>query len=150
MIQKVGYTAPTAATTRTQRTRRKGEVSGSSFIDALENVSGVEEAASVDAAAPVAAAPSMVGLLGIQEISADEANRKRHVKRGRVTLEALENLRDALIIGRLSLATIRELEQIVAEKREQISDPVLSGILDEIELRAAVEMAKLERAGMQR
>ncbi|MCE3006149.1 MAG: hypothetical protein LW853_04880 [Rickettsiales bacterium] len=150
MIQKVGYTAPTAATARTQRTRRKGEVSGSSFIDALENVSGVEEAASVDAAAPVTAAASMVGLLGIQEISADEANRKRQVKRGRVTLEALENLRDALIIGRLSLATVRELEQIVAEKREQISDPVLSGILDEIELRAAVEMAKLERAGIQR
>jgi len=150
MIQKVGYTAPTAATARTQRTRRKGEVSGSSFIDALENVSGLEEAASVDAAAPVAAAASMVGLLGIQEISADEANRKRHVKRGRVTLEALENLRDALLIGSLSLATVRELEQIVAEKREQISDPVLSGILDEIELRAAVEMAKLERAGIQR
>jgi hypothetical protein len=150
MIQKVGYTAPSAATSRAQRTRRKGEVSSSSFIDALENVSGVEEATSVEAAAPVAATPSMVGLLGIQEISADEANRKRQLKRGRVTLEALEGLRDALIVGSLSLATVRELEQIVAEEREEISDPVLRGILDEIELRAAVEMAKLERAGVQR
>lgn len=150
MIQKVGYTAPSGATTRTQRTRRKGEVSGSSFIDALENVSDVEEATNIEPAAPIATAASMVGLLGIQEISADEANRKRQVKRGRVTLEALENLRDALIIGSLSLATVRELEQIVAEEREQVSDPVLSGILDEIELRAAVEIAKLERAGVRR
>jgi hypothetical protein len=34
----------------------------------------------------------------------------------------------------------------VARRRENFSDPKLQGVLDEIELRARVELAKLEQA----
>jgi len=43
-----------------------------------------------------------------------------------------------------------DLERIAAsveQKRAQTDDPVLESILDEIELRAKVELAKLEREG---
>jgi hypothetical protein len=146
MVEKIGYTASSSAIARAQRSRRKGDVSGASFIEALERAGGVEEADAVEASTPIAATVGMAGLLGIQEMSDEEASRRRQMKHGRMTLEALESLRDALLVGSLPLATIRDLERIVSEERGRVHDPVLSGILDEIELRAAVELAKLQRA----
>lgn len=150
MVEKIGYTAPASAMARAQRLRRKGDVSGASFIEALERAGGVEESSAVEATAPIAAATGMAGLIGIQEISEEEAGRRRQLKRGKLTLEALESLRDALLVGRLPLSTVRDMERLVAEDRGRVHDPVLSSILDEIELRAAVELAKLQRAREQR
>ena len=62
-------------------------------------------------------------------------------------------------IGRISISTItsisrliprpkdrlQELAHLVREKRERGADPVVSRLLDEIELRAEVELAKLSR-----
>jgi hypothetical protein len=43
------------------------------------------------------------------------------------------------------MAKLEQLATLVRAKREQIDDPKLLAILDEIELRAAVELAKLSR-----
>ena len=88
------------------------------------------------------------GLLGAQEVDEREARRRKEIKRGRLTLDALAGLRDALLLGELPISTIEKLEQIVAQERQLNTDPVLAEILDEIELRAAVELAKLEMAGI--
>lgn len=148
MINKVGYTNPTSATARANRVRKAGKVGGSSFIDALDNVGGVEETQGVEATGSVAGMSGLGGLLGAQEVSEDEVQRRKAQKQGKVTLDVLAELRDALIIGTLPLATIRNLESIVAQERGTTTDPVLNGILDEIELRAAVEIAKLQVAGV--
>lgn len=148
MIDKIGYTNPTSATARANRIRRSNKVGGSSFIDALDNVGGVEEASGVDATNPVAAMSGIGGLLGAQEVSEEELQRRKSMKKGKLTLDALAELRDALIIGTLPIATIRNLEAMVAEERSTTTDPILNGILDEIELRAAVEIAKLQVAGI--
>lgn len=148
MIDKIGYTNPTSATSRTSRIRRTSKTGSASFIDALDHVGGVEEASSVDAANPVAAMSGIGVLLGAQEVSEEEVQRRKAFKRGKTTLDALAELRDALIVGNLPLATIRNLETIVAQERGTTNDRVLNAILDEIELRAAVEVAKLEMAGV--
>jgi hypothetical protein len=48
-------------------------------------------------------------------------------------------------MGTIPMAKLEALAQLVRAKREQIDDPKLIEILDEIELRAAVELAKLSR-----
>ena len=51
-------------------------------------------------------------------------------------------------MGTLPFSTIRQLEDLVSEQRTHATDPLLQEILDEIEVRAAVELAKLEMAGL--
>lgn len=148
MINKVGYTNPAAAIAKANRIRKAGKVTGSSFIDALDSVGGVEDVSEVDATNPVAGMSGIGGLLGAQEVSAEEVQRRKAQKQGKMTLDVLAELRDALIIGTLPIATIRNLENLVAQERNDTNDPVLNSILDEIELRAAVEVAKLEVAGI--
>lgn len=148
MINKVGYTNPANAAARANRVRKAGKVGGASFIDTLDSIGGVEEAQGVEAPASVAGLSGLGGLLGAQEVSEDEVQRRKAQKQGKVTLDVLAELRDALIVGTLPLSTIRNLENIVAQERGTTTDPVLNGILDEIELRAAVEIAKLQMAGV--
>ena len=139
MVEKVGYTRP-VTTART--VRKAGSVSAPGFADALAAAEGVEAATSVGAIG------SLGGLLGAQEVDEREARKQKAVKRGRLTLDALAQLRDALLIGVLPVSTIEQLERLVRSERSQATDPILMNILDEIEVRAAVELAKLEMAGV--
>ena len=53
----------------------------------------------------------------------------------------------ALLGGELSQAQLDRLSRAVREQRSATEDPKLEAVLDEIETRAAVELAKLEWAG---
>jgi hypothetical protein len=86
-------------------------------------------------------------VLALQE--APDATRgrakKRAQERGNMMLDQLEEIRLGLLMGTIPMAKLEALAQLVRAKREQIDDPKLVAILDEIELRAAVELAKLSR-----
>ncbi len=142
MIEKVGYTKPVSAT---RSTRKAGSVDGTAFASELEKAEGVR---ATTGAAPVASVGSLAGLIGINEVDEKEHKRRQAVKRGRFTLEALDQLRNGLLMGTLPLSTLRNLEKLVAEERGTTHDPILNALLDDIELRAAVEMAKLEMSGV--
>jgi hypothetical protein len=53
----------------------------------------------------------------------------------------------ALLDGAITGADLDRLRRAVRDERSQTDDPKLEAILDEVEVRAAVELAKLERAG---
>ena len=98
--------------------------------------------------------PQIAGVAGIHGIlaaqSSDEAaDNRRHLQRlmayGDDLLDRLEDLRLGILLGHFSKDKLTELAQRLRQKREQISDPVLSEILAEIELRAEVEVAKYAR-----
>lgn len=150
MIEKVGYTRPV---TQARATRKAGSVQGAGFADALsaaEAAMGVGGAEATDAVTNVAAVQGVGALLGAQEVSEHEVRRRKYIKRAGLTIGALEQLRDSLLTGTLAPSTLQRLESLVAEERANTDDPRLQGILDEIELRAAVELAKLEMAGLLR
>jgi len=71
--------------------------------------------------------------------------RRRAKERGDMMLDHLDEIRMGLLLGTIPIARLEQLGQLVRAKREQIDDPKLLAILDEIELRAAVELAKLSR-----
>jgi len=66
------------------------------------------------------------------------------VGRASKILDALDDLKLDLLDGRLSPDALEALTRSVREQRSLTDDPQLEGLLDEIETRAAVELAKLE------
>ncbi|MFZ4542346.1 MAG: flagellar assembly protein FliX [Rickettsiales bacterium] len=145
MVDKVGYTRPVSSA---RPVKKAGSVSAPGFADALAKAEGVGAVDGVEATGSIAAVGSLGGILGAQEVDEREARRRKAAKRGKLTLDVLSNLRDALLIGSLPYSTLRQLERLVAEERDELDDPILVSILNEIEVRAAVELAKLEMSGM--
>ncbi len=139
--------------------RRTGAASGPSgassakFGAELDKVTGADEAAEALTAA-VEGTGSVVnvgGILAAQTVSPDDQNpdaRKRRAQRGFALLESLEEIRKGLLLGRIPKDRLAELVRTVREKRERGTDPVIARLLDEIELRAAVELAKLGLPGV--
>ncbi|TAN57291.1 MAG: flagellar assembly protein FliX, partial [Rhodospirillales bacterium] len=68
-------------------------------------------------------------------------------ERGESILGHLDELRHGLLMGHLPKERLIELAQLVRGKRDQVDDPLLAQVLDEIELRAEVELAKLSPRG---
>ena len=145
MVEKVGYTRPV---TNARSVKRTGNVSAPGFAEALAKAEGMGEVSGVEATGSIGAISAMGGLLGAQEVDEREARRKKAAKRGKLTLDVLTNLRDSLLMGALPYSTLRQLEKLVTEERGDIDDPALLSILNEIEVRAAVELAKLEMSGL--
>ena len=87
-------------------------------------------------------------VLALQE-APDATSRNRAKQRGKerasLMLDQLDEIRMGLLLGTIPMAKLEQLAQLVRAKRDQIDDPKLLAILDEIELRAAVELAKLSR-----
>lgn len=91
-------------------------------------------------------ATSLANLLSLQEVADDNAPRKKLVQQGNQMLDVLERLRRQLLLGTLPPHLIGELSRQVSQQKLMINDPALNDIISDIELRAAVELAKLERA----
>jgi hypothetical protein len=70
--------------------------------------------------------------------------RRRAVGRAGRILDVLDDVKVALLDGEVSPDALDRLVVAVREERDDTEDARLEGVLDEIEMRAAVEMAKLE------
>ncbi len=68
----------------------------------------------------------------------------RSKKRAEDILDRLEEIRVGLLTGSIPRDRLEALDQLVRGHRDQAMDPRLNEILDEIELRARVELAKLD------
>ena len=147
MINKISFPKPVTPS-RVEVKKRTGGVGSTSFSSMLDSMDSTGDISSPEPVAHTAPMTGAGALLGLQEVSEDEVERRRAMKKGKSMIDVLEQLRDALLVGTLSPATIRQLEAVLAEKRALNSDPRLESILNDIEVRAAVELAKLERAGM--
>jgi hypothetical protein len=88
---------------------------------------------------------TMLALQEAPDATTRSRARQRAKERGGLMLDQLEEIRLGLLMGTIPVAKLEQLGQLVRAKREQIDDPKLLEILDEIELRAAVELAKLSR-----
>jgi hypothetical protein len=102
--------------------------------------------AGVTAAAGVAHVSSLEALMALQEVGGPLERRRRAVRRADSILEALEGLKIDLLEGVLSPGALNGLTRAVREQRSLTEDPRLEDLLDQVETRAAVELAKLEGA----
>jgi len=111
------------------------------FADLLR-AGGTQTAAPV---APAAGPAAVDALLALQEVPDSTQRRSAGLKRGRMLLDGLDELRHGLLAGSISPARVQNLLQSVRAERLDVDDPGLRAVLDEIELRAQVELAKMNR-----
>jgi hypothetical protein len=104
-----------------------------------------EEAPSrpLDTAASLRSVGGIEALLALQGIE-DPFERRRHaVKRGKVALDALDELKLGLLGGTLPAAILNRLLSAAACLKQGSGDADLDTVLAEIELRVEVEIAKI-------
>ncbi len=94
------------------------------------------------ASSSVSAPTELDAILALQAVEDPLQKKRRSVKRGRALLDNLEALKADLIVGKVSAARLERIVALVRNAREQV-DPELDAVIEEIELRALVELAKL-------
>ena len=104
---------------------------------------GPAQTASVSAASNVMGVDALVAL---QDVAGPLERRRRAVGRATRMLDVMDDIKASLLAGELSVGDLDRLRRAVRDERAHTDDPNLEAVLDEIELRAAVEVAKLEQA----
>ena len=115
--------------------------SETSFADFLR-MNNLQETQQVQATSAVTSADA---IFATQTISTEEENqiRKKLIKKGKDLLESLEEIREGLLFGEISRDRLIEISRMVKQKDISSQDEKLQEILQEIELRVEVELAKL-------
>ncbi len=86
---------------------------------------------------------SIDALLALQGIDGPDAAEARCVDRGHDLLDGLRTLQRDVLAGQLDRETLEDLRNRLARDRGTSRDPALAAILRDIDVRAAVELAKL-------
>jgi Class II flagellar assembly regulator len=120
--------------------------SSTSRRSAAAGTFSLEEGEAPRAAAAPAALRTVGGidaLIALQGLEDPTGRRQRGVKRGRLALDALDELKVGLLGGTLTQATLSRLKAAAGVLKEGSGDDRLDGVLGEIELRVEVEIAKM-------
>ncbi len=128
------------------KSKRKGTASASDgvFAEHLKDAAQTTESTGLAETTSVQASE---GVLAVQEVpdSTDGRSRGRAMRYGEDVLDRLDQIRDGLLVGAISKNELAELARTLRAGRQRSDDPRLNEIIDEVELRAEVEIAKLTR-----
>jgi hypothetical protein len=127
-------------TTSTSRGGRAAPSGGGGFARALAE--GPSQSSAPAGSSPVQA---LTALLAVQEVGDATEGRGRARRRAESLLDKLEELRIAIMLGEVPLAHLENLAGLLKQRQDSIGDPKLAEIINEIEIRAAVELAKRGR-----
>ncbi|MFK7838822.1 MAG: flagellar assembly protein FliX [Bdellovibrionales bacterium] len=106
---------------------------------------GNEPAAATTNTQNIAQVDALLAIQGAEDPT-QGATRKRMRRRADTLLNTLDTLKDSLLGGQLTVGDMIDVADVVASHREKIDDPELTNIMDEIDLRAQVELAKMRVA----
>jgi len=125
---------------------RTGRLGGSGSGFRLPDTGGAETASPTAGVGRTMGVMGVDALLALQDVGGPLEGRRRSVRRASRILDVLDEIKLALIDGRLTPVQLSRLKRAMQDERSLTGDPKLESVLDEIELRAAVEIAKLEQA----
>ena len=126
-----------------KRKSSSGQTAGGFAVGgAADSQSGV-----VAGPGPIAALDSIPMLQGMDDST---QGRSKGLAHGEQILELLDQVRDGLLAGGIPRATLNRLAAAVTRRHDTFADPKLQDVLDQIELRAHVELAKLEMLDSER
>lgn len=121
---------------------KKPATGGSGFAKSLEQPN-IGEVRNIGGSAPIS---SVDALLSLQEIPDATGGRSKGLLYGKDMLDHLESIRRDILLGSIPKARLKALSDTIKRRRDQFQEPGLADVLDQIELRARVELAKLEVA----
>ena len=125
-----------------QLSKTKKTTSGGNFSAYLKDVMAINSEDSISGASPVTVADAIFAAQMVGEEEEKEL-RKKQIKRGQTLLEKLEDIRNGLLRGYVAKEKLIEIARFVNERKLAAQDERLNEIIEEIELRVQVELAKL-------
>ena len=132
--------------TQSSRKAKKGvPATGVNFSEHLSQASNISSETEVSSRNT--AVTGINTILTVQEIidQPERAERRQLVEWGSDILDSLDEIRHGLLIGTIPEKRLETLAQRLRVRKASVSDPRLIEIINEIELRAEIELAKLSR-----
>lgn len=128
----------------TSGARKAGGVSSAdaATFRGLMATDDAEIAAPAHAAQNITQLDALLALQGAEDPTA-RAARRRMTRRSDEVLHALDRIRLGMLTGTMSVGDMIDVADVVASHRERVHDPELTALMDEIDLRAQVEIAKM-------
>lgn len=141
---KVDGPGKSSGTKGVSKTGAKKGAADASFSGLVDDT---EETAAQKPVSGTMAVGQLDALLSLQEAGDGMgAEAKKLAKlRAEALLDRLDQVRVGILTGGIPVAALQQLTHILGQHREKIMDPGLTEILDEIDLRAQVELAKHQR-----
>ena len=128
-----------------EQTRKKEKVSSGDSSFGRMVTGGAEEARASAATQSIASVDVLLAAQSVDD-PAQRAARKRMRARADNLLNELDKIRIALLSGTLTVGHVVDIADVIASHREKIIDPQLTALLDEVDLRAQIELAKMRKA----
>lgn len=128
-----------------KKTSRKAASSGAAFTTALSGDTKSEASSGAGGAAPLT---PLDALLSLQEVPDSTSGRSKGLARANDMLDLLEEVRRGILLGAISAPKLKMLAELARNQRQNRdpslkADEKLNEILNDIELRSEVELAKL-------
>lgn len=138
---KIDRPGPIRSSAPAKRSGKSDKTSGH-FSKHIEGAGGAQAGVS-----GVARVQSLDAVLTIQEVedSTSGGGKEKAQKWANDLLDQLDQLRIGIIGGVIPESELTRIANMVELQRAHTDDPGLSSVLDEIELRAKVELAKYDR-----
>jgi hypothetical protein len=111
---------------------------------AVDQGAGAGAAHSASPTGGLTGVASIDALLALQSVGSPMERKRKAVRRASRILDVLDEIKVALLDGALTPGALSQLASAIREERAETDEPTLEGVLNDIETRAAVEMAKLE------
>ena len=111
---------------------------------ALPTTGGAVSAAQAGATSSASGVASAAALMALQGVEDPTERRRRAIRRGSGLLDRLDEVKLALLGGQDGAAALGRLARDLREERDEEAEPGLKAVLDQIDLRASVELAKAE------
>lgn len=133
-------TGPAGAAS-TPASRPAARAAGGFALPSAGAATGTGHAGATSPASGVTGAAALMALQGVEDPT---ERRRRAIRRGSGLLDRLDELKLALLGGQDGAAALERLTRGLREERPEDAEPGLKNVLDQIDLRAAVELAKAE------
>ena len=133
---------------KTQQASKKGKSGKAGKTDGTFGAMVTDAASETSqnvATQSIAKVDALLTVQGVENATERGARRRMHVRADKI-LRQMDHLRLALLTGNLTLGQVVDIADVVAAHREDITDANMTAVLDEIDLRAQIEIAKMRKA----
>ncbi|WP_169568899.1 flagellar assembly protein FliX [Sneathiella limimaris] len=138
MSMRVSGPGRVGSTQKSKGSKSASKVEGKFVVPS--DSSDVQTTSNVSSSSPIASVDAIVALQGVED---SVSKNKKAVMRGQDLLARLEEIRHGLLIGAIPVERLKQLQSTLSQMNVEAEDPNLAEIIGDIELRAAVELAKL-------
>jgi hypothetical protein len=127
--------------------KKTGRTSGASGSDFARKMADGDETSvgSGGGVSGMGGVNALDALLALQQVEDSTSGPSRAKQRAEDMLDKLDELKLYLLAGGIPKEKLSDLTQLVQSQRAEVDDPRLVELLDEIDLRAQVELAKYEQ-----